>query len=105
MEPLDRNAAQSAADELNRGLAHPWTLTDTTLENAFAFRDFVTAFGFMTQVAILAESRNHHPDWHNVYRTVRVSLSTHDAGGLTARDFELAQRMSELAEPQLAGDT
>jgi len=63
----------------------------------FTFKDFNAAFGFMTRVALVAEKLDHHPEWFNVYRTVQVTLSTHDAGGLTARDVELAQAMDRLA--------
>lgn len=67
-----------------------WELIDGTLHREFEFGDFLEAFGFMTQVAMLAERRNHHPDWRNVYNRVIIDLSTHDSGGLTALDFDLA---------------
>lgn len=63
----------------------------------FRFPSFVEAFGFMTRAALWAEKWNHHPDWRNVYGTVEVTLTTHDAGGLTARDLKLAHRMEALA--------
>lgn len=63
----------------------------------FSFRDFSEAFGFMARVALVAEKADHHPDWRNVYRTVDVELSTHDAGGLTARDVALAEAMDRIA--------
>ena len=63
----------------------------------FVFRDFSEAFGWMTRVALLAEAMNHHPEWSNVYRTVDVTLATHDAGGLTAKDVTLARIMDQLA--------
>jgi 4a-hydroxytetrahydrobiopterin dehydratase len=75
-----------------------WEQQADRLRRTFRFPDFVTAFGFMTEVALIAERMNHHPEWFNVYGTVRVELSTHDAGGLTELDFELARAMSELAE-------
>ena len=56
----------------------------------FTFKDFVAAWGFMTRVALLAEKRDHHPDWRNVWNKVEISLSTHDAGGISSLDFELA---------------
>lgn len=62
----------------------------------FTFRDFNAAFGFMTRVALMAEKMNHHPEWSNVYRTVEVTLSTHDAGGLTDKDVTLAQFMNSI---------
>lgn len=63
----------------------------------FAFGDFVTAFSFMSGVALLAEKADHHPEWSNVYGRVSVLLTTHDAGALTSRDVDLAQKMSRLA--------
>ena len=67
------------------------------IARTFAFRDFNEAFGFMTRVALVAEKRDHHPEWRNVYKTVEVVLSTHDAGGVTARDIELANAMNAIA--------
>ncbi|MBN9049585.1 MAG: 4a-hydroxytetrahydrobiopterin dehydratase [Rhizobiales bacterium] len=63
----------------------------------FTFRDFRQAFAFMTRVAEVAEEMNHHPEWFNVYKTVEVTLSTHDAGGLTDLDIKLAEAMDRLA--------
>lgn len=63
----------------------------------FMFADFNEAFGFMTRVALVAEKLDHHPEWFNVYKTVEVTLSTHDAGGLTARDITLAAAMDKIA--------
>ncbi|MGI9323933.1 MAG: 4a-hydroxytetrahydrobiopterin dehydratase [Pseudomonadales bacterium] len=82
---------------LNSTVNNAWTLHDGKLRREFQFRDFVTAFGFMTQVALIAERMNHHPEWFNVYRTVRVDLTTHDAGGISSKDFELASAMDRLA--------
>ena len=64
---------------------------------AFTFNDFNEAFGWMTRVAMVAEKMDHHPEWTNVYRKVEVTLSTHDAGGLTALDMRLAHEMNRLA--------
>ena len=63
----------------------------------FVFADFNEAFGFMTRVALAAEKHDHHPEWFNVYKTVEVTLSTHDAGGLTEQDVKLAEAMDKLA--------
>jgi 4a-hydroxytetrahydrobiopterin dehydratase len=63
----------------------------------FVFRDFNEAFGFMTRAALVAEKMDHHPEWFNVYKTVEVTLSTHDAGGVTELDVKLAQAMDEMA--------
>jgi 4a-hydroxytetrahydrobiopterin dehydratase len=62
----------------------------------YVFRDFSEAFGWMTRVALLAEAMGHHPEWFNVYRTVEVTLATHDAGGLTELDVRLAHAMDAL---------
>ncbi len=64
----------------------------------FTFSDFNAAFGFMSRAALKAEAMNHHPEWFNVWNRVEVTLSTHDAGGLTALDIELARFMDEAAE-------
>jgi 4a-hydroxytetrahydrobiopterin dehydratase len=63
----------------------------------FVFKDFSEAFGFMTRSALVAEQLNHHPEWSNVYKNVEVTLSTHDAGGLTDLDIKLAQAMNQVA--------
>ena len=63
----------------------------------FVFKDFNQAFGFMTRAALVAEKMDHHPEWFNVYKTVEVTLSTHDAGGLTDRDVKLAEAMDKIA--------
>jgi len=84
-------------DEFNKSLSEPWTVEDDSLHKKFKFSDFVSAFGFMTQAAIHAEKMNHHPEWFNVYNQVRVELSTHEAGGITERDFQLASKMEEIA--------
>ncbi len=67
------------------------------ITKTFVFRDFNEAFGFMTRAALVAEKLDHHPEWFNVYKTVTVTLSTHDAGGLTELDIKLAQAMNRLA--------
>ena len=63
----------------------------------FVFKDFNQAFGFMTRAALVAEKMDHHPEWFNVYKTVEVTLSTHDAGGLTELDVKLAEAMDKIA--------
>src|SRR5436309_12263361 len=64
----------------------------------FTFKDFNEAFGFMTRAALVAEKMDHHPEWFNVYKTVEVTLSTHDAGGVTDLDIKLAEAMNKLAQ-------
>lgn len=86
-------------DAIAAGLAAlpGWTAGDGCIEKTFQFDDFVQAFGWMSSVALVAERMNHHPDWSNVYRTVRVALNTHDAGGVTQLDLDLAAAMNRLA--------
>ena len=67
------------------------------ITRTFVFKDFNAAFGFMTRAALVAEKLDHHPEWFNVYKTVEVTLSTHDAGGLTELDVKLAETMDKLA--------
>ena len=67
------------------------------ISKKFVFKDFNQAFGFMARAALVAEKLDHHPEWFNVYKTVTVTLSTHDAGGLTERDVKLAEAMNRVA--------
>jgi 4a-hydroxytetrahydrobiopterin dehydratase len=67
------------------------------IERTFTFKDFNEAFGFMSRVALVAEKNDHHPEWRNVYKTVEVVLATHDAGGVTRLDIELAKAMNGIA--------
>jgi 4a-hydroxytetrahydrobiopterin dehydratase len=94
-EKLERAAVDGALQELDG-----WTLDvgGKSISRKFDFRNFSEAFGFMTRAALAAEKLGHHPDWSNVYKTVTVTLSTHDAGGLTELDFDLARRMDGFAE-------
>ena len=85
--------------EIQAGLAaRPgWTLVAGKLQREYKFKNFVRAFGFMTSVALVAERMNHHPEWFNVYGTVKVDLTTHDVGGISQLDFKLAEKMDALA--------
>lgn len=74
-----------------------WKLDDNELVRTFRFKDFKEAFVFMSDVAVVAEDMNHHPNWSNVYYTVVVRLSTHDKGGVTDKDVKLAEAMNRLA--------
>ena len=80
-------------------LANGWQVTEgrDAIAKTFTFANFVTAFGWMTRAAIWAEKMNHHPEWSNVYKTVEVTLSTHDVGGLSDLDVKLARKMDALA--------
>ena len=74
-----------------------WSYEDGSLTRDFQFDNFVSAFGFMSSVALLAEKMDHHPNWSNVYNSVSVALNTHDAGGVTDFDFVLAGQINEVA--------
>jgi 4a-hydroxytetrahydrobiopterin dehydratase len=74
-----------------------WSIQNQKLHRQFQFPSFVEAFGFMSSVALVAESMGHHPEWFNVYNRVTVDLTTHDAGGITNLDIELAKKMEQLA--------
>ena len=74
-----------------------WTVENGKLHREYQFRSFVQAFGFMTQVALLAERAAHHPEWFNVYNRVMVDLTTHEAGGITQKDLDLAREMEQIA--------
>lgn len=93
----ERISAEARKEALG-GLAG-WTETPgrEAIGKTFTFKDFNEAFGFMTRAALVAEKMDHHPEWRNVYRTVEVALSTHDAGGVTALDVELARSMNAIA--------
>ena len=73
-----------------------WQFKNNAIFNVFEFKNFKDAFAFMTRVAMEAESMQHHPDWHNVYNKVTISLHTHDAGGVTEKDIQLALFINQL---------
>jgi 4a-hydroxytetrahydrobiopterin dehydratase len=73
-----------------------WTLDEKAIRRDFKFKNFNEAWGFMTRVALLAEKLNHHPDWSNVWNRVQIELTTHDAGGLTDNDLQMAQAIDKL---------
>jgi 4a-hydroxytetrahydrobiopterin dehydratase len=75
-----------------------WSVVNGKLHREYKFGDFAEAFGWMAQVAMAAEKQDHHPEWFNVWNKVIVDLTTHDAGGISERDFTLAARMNQLAE-------
>jgi 4a-hydroxytetrahydrobiopterin dehydratase len=91
-EPLSELELRSALDKLPG-----WSLEKGKLHKEYKFRDFSYAFGFMATAATVIEKRNHHPEWLNVYNRVTVDLTTHDAGGITVNDTELAALLDEIA--------
>jgi len=90
---------QLTADEIETAIRSlsGWSLRDGKLHKEVKLKNFVQAFGFMSQVALVAESMNHHPEWSNVYNRVRIDLTTHEAGGITERDIDLARRIDAIA--------
>jgi 4a-hydroxytetrahydrobiopterin dehydratase len=91
---IEKLSANVIEQELS-GLSS-WSLNDGKLYRQFVFENFIEAFGFMTRVAMLAESMDHHPEWSNVYNRVEIHLTTHDASGISYRDFELAEQVDHL---------
>jgi len=93
-QKLDSAARKSALAKLNG-----WSDVSgrDAITKKFTFKNFNEAFGFMSRVALVAEKMDHHPEWSNVYKTVDVTLSTHDAGGLTELDVKLAEAMDQIA--------
>ncbi len=92
-EKLDKDELRDVVEKLSG-----WSLENDKLHREFRFQDFNEAFGFMARVALIAESMEHHPEWFNVWSRVVVDLSTHDAGGVTSLDVELAQKMNDIAD-------
>ncbi len=88
--------AQQLLGALNHEIPDPWELRDGKLHKDFHFAHFIDAFGFMTQVAMHAEKLNHHPEWRNAYNRVEIDLTTHEVGGISALDFELAEIIEQI---------
>ena len=83
---------------LNKVTQIPWAIEHSKLHKKFIFKNFVEAFGFMSQVAIHAQKMNHHPEWRNVYKELEVDLVTHHSDGITTLDFELAEKMEDILD-------
>src|SRR5213082_1423070 len=94
-ERLTAEARKAGLQELS-----VWTEVSgrDAIARTFTFKDFNEAFGFMSRAALIAEKNDHHPEWRNVYKTVEVVLTTHDADGITSRDIELAKAMNAIAK-------
>lgn len=97
VDALNDKQIQDELNQLNADQSVPWALEDDKLTKTYEFRNFIEAFGFMTKAAIWAEKHKHHPEWFNVYKTVKVQLTTHDAGGISEKDFALARRMDQVS--------
>jgi len=92
MKLLNSNERENSAKTLKKY----WLVESDKISCVLKFDDFIQAFSFMTSIAIHAEKMNHHPNWANVYNTVEIALSTHDAGGLTELDFALALKIDKI---------
>ena len=96
IEKYQRQKIDKLLIDLNKTCASPWQLRNEKLYKQFKFEDFATAFGFMSSVAICAERADHHPEWSNVYNKVDIELTTHEASGITERDFALASQIENF---------
>ncbi len=96
VERFSQDVINLSLKSLNSDSEKLWEIKDGKLYKEFKFKSFVSAFGFMTQVAILAERANHHPEWSNVYNKVQIYLTTHVVKGISKRDFELAQEIEKM---------
>ena len=92
MKKLEKDQIAEKMKSINAG----WKLEENSIAGEFNFKNFIEAFSFMTHVAFEAEKMNHHPNWQNVYNKVVIRLNTHDAGGLTDLDFELAAKIDRI---------
>ncbi len=98
-QPGDADLRVKIAEDVAQSMLEDipgWSLRNGKLFRSLQFKDFTTAFGFMTQVAILAEKADHHPEWFNVYNKLEIELTTHDVGGLSQRDFLLAAQINAV---------
>jgi len=93
MEKMDKQQIESSLGEL-RG----WTQGNNSITKTFKFKDFRDAFAAMARIAFECEAMDHHPDWTNVYNTLTITLNTHDVGGVTHKDFNLAKRIEKILE-------
>lgn len=98
MKEIEKFTDQQIADYL--GQLDGWEYVDGAIETTFEFKDFKEAFSVMTRIAFECEAQGHHPDWSNVYKTVNIRLSTHDANGVTEKDFVLARSIEEIIESE-----
>ncbi|MDX1976244.1 MAG: 4a-hydroxytetrahydrobiopterin dehydratase [Pseudanabaenaceae cyanobacterium bins.68] len=85
-------------EQIKTGIAQlkGWNLNQSKLVKSYKFKDFIEAFSFMTKVAIIAEKMDHHPEWFNVYNNLKIELTTHDAGGISQLDLDLAKKIDLL---------
>jgi 4a-hydroxytetrahydrobiopterin dehydratase len=96
LKKLNSDELLMELEKLNHGLQNPWKIEDEKLTKTFKFKNFMQAFAFMTQSALYAEKKNHHPEWFNVYNKVVIQLTTHDVAGISLKDFDLAKKMESF---------
>ncbi len=97
IEKLAAEEIEANLIQLNSESLAPWKIKNGKLHKLFKFTNFIEAFGFMTSVAMHAEKSDHHPEWFNVYNQVEIDLTTHEVGGLSDKDFELAGAIEKLS--------
>jgi 4a-hydroxytetrahydrobiopterin dehydratase len=95
---LNEDELLLALEQLNGDLQVAWQIDNGKLTKTLKFKNFIQAFGFMTQSAMYAEKKNHHPEWFNVYNKVIIQLITHDVSGISIKDFDLAEKMESFSE-------
>lgn len=95
-EKLTTSEIQVSIDLLNFAARETWQIKNGKLHKTFMFTDFISAFAFMTSVALAAEKMNHHPEWFNSYKRVEIDLMTHELGGISERDFLLAAAIEKI---------
>ncbi|MCC8359036.1 4a-hydroxytetrahydrobiopterin dehydratase [Salinimicrobium sediminilitoris] len=93
MQILDKNEINKRLEDLEG-----WEFKDDAIHTSFQFENFKEAFSVMVRIAFEAEAQQHHPDWSNVYNELQISLSTHDAGGVTEKDFKLARSIENIVD-------
>ena len=102
MKALSEQQISHQLRELNEGLSATWLCQGGKLHKEYLFPSFMEAFGFMSQVALIAESNNHHPEWFNVYNKVIVDLASHEVAGISEADVDLARAMDAVASRLLS---
>ncbi|MFH6604491.1 4a-hydroxytetrahydrobiopterin dehydratase [Maribacter algicola] len=95
MEKLSERTIEERLEKLEG-----WEYVNGAIETSFEFTNFKEAFSVMTLIAFECEAQNHHPDWSNIYNSLNIRLNTHDAGGVTEKDFELAHAIERIIDPE-----
>lgn len=101
-EKLTLSDIQASIAVLNLSAREAWQIKKGKLHKTFIFADFISAFAFMTSVALSAEKMNHHPEWFNSYKRVEIDLFTHEVDGISEQDFSLAATIEKIYQPNLS---